>query len=64
MYRGIIFIIIIIAIPGLSFGQHTASVNGFVKDQTSGETLIMAHIVLKDNAYRHINEYIRLLHFN
>lgn len=47
MKRGIIVIILIIVISGLSFGQNTASVNGFVKDQTSGETLIMAHILLK-----------------
>lgn len=47
MYRGIIIILFIMACPKGLFGQNTASVNGYVKDQTSGETLILAHIIMK-----------------
>lgn len=47
MYRGVLFILIIIILPKLASGQNYASVNGYVKDQTSGETLILAHILLK-----------------
>ncbi len=32
--------------PAPAFGQPTASLSGFVKDATSGETLLLANVVL------------------
>ena len=39
------------AFPGLSYAQNEASLNGFVKDATSGETLLFSNVILLDTNF-------------
>jgi len=50
-YRSFVFLFLVslLAVPAL--GQNTASISGFVKDATSGETLLLANVVLLDTDY-------------
>ena len=41
-----LLLFLMLIIPGLVHAQETASLNGFVKDATSGETLLFANVVL------------------
>ena len=54
MRHGIIFVYILMFLPGLSFSQNSsrASVNGFIKDKNSGKILHTAKVILKGTNIR------------
>ncbi len=50
-YRSFVFFFLVLLLAGPARGQNTASISGFVKDATSGETLLLANVVLLDTDY-------------
>ncbi len=50
-YRSFVFLFLVSLFAGPAWAQNTASISGFVKDATSGETLLLANVVLLDTDY-------------
>ena len=47
----LVALLLCIVSTGPSFAQNNASINGFVKDATSGETLLFAIVILVNTVY-------------